>query len=218
MHWDFFLHPNIGTLNSPLGTTILLDNNLSAVFCFLCCVCICVFAECSLHLRVWLITPILRGVGGDICSCTGVKARCVRVCVCCMCSTRTCSITMLEVANIVCTVSVSPRSACECVYMCMACNSFVCTYVWVCVMNRRFRCSARDTLLSAAGASWHRQGTRCQSSAGTCSVDQWHFFFFELKTGSGCPGINSLRGWLNAPPYIIRYKYVNPSTETQNRF
>lgn len=86
-------------------------------------------------------------------------------------------------------------------------------------MNRGFRCSARNTLLSAAGASWHRQGTRCQSSAGTCSVDQWHFFFFpKLKTGSGRPGINSLRGRLNPPPYIIRSKYVNPSAETQSHF
>ena len=175
----FLLHPNIGTLKSLLDTIISPDSSLSAVFCFLHCVCICVFAECSLHLRVWLITPILRGVGGDICSCTGVRARCVCVFVCAaMCSTCTCLITMLEVANIVCTASISPRRACECVYMCMACNSFVCMYVWVCVMNRRFRCSARNTLLSAAGASWHRQGTRCQSSAGTCSVDQWHFFFF----------------------------------------
>lgn len=84
-----------------------------------------------------------------------------------------------------------------------------------CVLNRRFRCNARNTLLSAAGASWHTQGTRCQSSAGTCSVDQWDFFFLflELKTGSGRPGINSLRTRLNPPSQTIRSKYVNPTSK-----
>lgn len=84
-----------------------------------------------------------------------------------------------------------------------------------CVLNRRFRCNARNTLLSAAGASWHTQGTRCQSSAGTCSVDQSHFFFLflELKTGSGRPGINSLRTRLNPPSQTIRSKYVNPTSK-----
>lgn len=204
-----------------------------------------VFIERSLHLRVWLITLILRGVGGDICSCTGVRARCVcvKMCVyasvCCMCTPCTsftcdlrCVCTYVQsqtlvMANAVCMYACfsynlcvfSHKSLSVCVYKCMACSSWcVCVCVWVCVMNRRFRCSARNTLLSAAGASWHRQGTRCQSSAGTCSVDQWHFFFFfqELKTGSGRPGINSRRGWLNPPSHIIRSKYVNLLNRTQN--
>lgn len=46
--------------------------------------CVCVFVERRLDLRVWLITLILRGVGGDICSCTGVRARCVGVYVACI--------------------------------------------------------------------------------------------------------------------------------------
>lgn len=54
-----------------LNTTVLIDNNFSAVFCFLCCV----------NIRAWLITLTHIGVGGDICSCTGVRARCVCTCV-----------------------------------------------------------------------------------------------------------------------------------------
>ncbi len=54
--------------------------------CVCVCDCVCMFVERSLHLRAWLITLIHRGVGGDICSCTGVRARCVCVCMCvCVC-------------------------------------------------------------------------------------------------------------------------------------
>lgn len=55
--------------------------------CVRACACICVFVECSLHLRVWLIRLILKGVGGDICSSAGVRARCV--CSCYICTTCT---------------------------------------------------------------------------------------------------------------------------------
>lgn len=39
------------------------------------------------------------------------------------------------------------------------------------------------------------------------------FLFLELKTGSGRPGINSLRTRLNPPSRTIRSKYVNPTSK-----
>lgn len=61
--------------------------------CVRACACICVFVECSLHLRAWLIRLILKGVGGDICSSAGVRARCVCSCyICTACTSFMCDL------------------------------------------------------------------------------------------------------------------------------
>lgn len=201
-HFKRFPHTNTIREQSDktlLNTTILPDKNSSVVFCFLLCVNVCVCMHvCRTQpgsqalinytdpLRSWGWHMFLHWCESWLCARERVcvfYTRCigVRLVRDLMCVSATVQLQQPAVANNVSMLHVELLQllcALLCIYKWTARSSLCCVCVCGWVMNRRFRCSARNALLSAAGASWHRQGTRCQSSAGTCSVDQWHFFFF----------------------------------------
>lgn len=187
-------HKHLQTLSFYLNEfSVLLPQLCKQVWV---CVHICVFAECCLHLQAWLIRLILRGVGVTyVLPLAWEQGVCVCVRALVLHFHHTCR---FFVWPEVCALLVRLMFVFQLNFL-TTCADFVSVCAethgkqWWCA----FMCgcgesggSARNPLLSAAGASWHRQGTRCQNLLGGPVT---LFLISSWKTGSGHPGINPLK-------------------------
>lgn len=102
-------------------------------------------------------------------------------------------------------VSISPWHAIVCVYI----------YEWVCNEQKIQVQRQKHTPECSRGILAHTGYQMSEERRNLLSGPVTHFFFLflELKTGSGRPGINSLRTRLNPPSQMIRSKYVNPTSK-----